>query len=48
MNVPERYWCWTATGADGEPLPVVSCFAGSTAALERLEVAEARGVGSNR
>ena len=40
MNVPERYWCWTATGADGEPLPVISCFAGSAAALERLEVAD--------
>jgi monoamine oxidase len=39
MNVPERYWCWTATGDGGEPRPVVSCFAGSPAALERLEVA---------
>jgi monoamine oxidase len=39
MNVPERYWCWTQTGALGEPLPVVSCFAGSARALERLEVA---------
>jgi monoamine oxidase len=38
MNVPERYWCWIATGADDEPMPLLSCFAGSPAALERLEV----------
>ncbi len=38
MNVPERWWCWTATGAADEPMPVVSCFAGSPRALERLEV----------
>lgn len=38
MNVPERWWCWTQTGAGGEVLPVLSCFAGSTPALERLEV----------
>ena len=37
MNVPERWWCWTATAAAGLPAPVVSCFAGSPAALERLE-----------
>ena len=30
MNVPERYWTWTATGADDAPQPVVSAFAGST------------------
>ena len=36
MSVPERYWCWTATGAGDEPQPVVSCFAGSAAALDRL------------
>ena len=40
MNVPERYWCWTQTGADGRPVPVVSCFAGSAAALEHLAVAD--------
>jgi monoamine oxidase len=39
MWVPERYWSWTATGADGRVQPVVSCFAGSSRALERLEVA---------
>jgi monoamine oxidase len=38
MNVGERYWCWTQAGAGGEAMPVVSCFAGSAAALERLEV----------
>jgi monoamine oxidase len=38
MSVPERYWTWTARGADGEVQPVVSAFAGSAAALERLEL----------
>ncbi len=43
MNVPDRWWCWTATaGAEG-PMAVVSCFAGSPGALERLEVAEGPG-----
>jgi monoamine oxidase len=36
MSVPDRYWCWTASGADG----VLNCFAGSPAALERLAVAD--------
>lgn len=40
MNVPERYWCWVATGVGDEPMPVLSCFAGSPAALERLGVAD--------
>jgi monoamine oxidase len=39
MNVPERYWCWTQTGAGGEAVPVVSCFAGSAPALKRLGTA---------
>ena len=43
MNIPERYWCWTATGVGDEPMPVVSCFAGSAAALERLEVSAGPG-----
>ena len=43
MNVPERYWCWTATGPDEEAMPVVSCFCGSPAALERLGVADGPG-----
>jgi monoamine oxidase len=38
MNVPERYWTWTATGEGGEPQPVVSAFAGSKAALDALDV----------
>jgi monoamine oxidase len=38
MNVPERYWCWTATGAGPEAMPVLSCFCGSYQALERLGV----------
>jgi hypothetical protein len=48
MSVPERYWCWTATGDGGLPMPVVSCFAGSAAALERLEVAAGPAAGSSR
>jgi monoamine oxidase len=39
MSVPERYWTWTATADGEEPQPVVSAFAGSPAALGRLEVA---------
>ena len=39
LSVPERYWTWTAAGAGGAVQPVVSCFAGSAAALERLGVA---------
>jgi monoamine oxidase len=40
MSVPERWWCWTATGAGEEVQPVVSCFAGSPAALAGLGVAD--------
>ncbi len=39
LSVPERYWAWTATGAEGVQ-PVVSAFAGSAPALERLEVSD--------
>ena len=39
MNVPERYWTWTATGDGGRPQPVVSAFAGSEHALDALDVA---------
>jgi monoamine oxidase len=42
LSVPERYWTWTAT-ADGVVQPVVHAFAGSAAALERLEVAAGPG-----
>jgi monoamine oxidase len=40
LSVPERYWTWTATGAGGRVQPVVSAFAGSVGALERLGVAD--------
>ena len=40
MSVADRYWTWTATGAGPESQPVVSAFAGSAPALERLEVAK--------
>jgi monoamine oxidase len=39
MSVPDRYWCWTATDADGRVAPVLNCFAGSPAALTDLDVA---------
>jgi monoamine oxidase len=42
LSVPGRWWCWTATGAE-DVQPVVSCFAGSVAALERLDVAAGPG-----
>jgi monoamine oxidase len=38
LAVPERFWAWTATGALGRPQPAVSAFAGSPAALARLEL----------
>lgn len=38
MNVPERYWTWTATADGAQVQPVVSAFAGSPGALERLAV----------
>ena len=40
MSVPERYWSWTATGDGDAVQPVLSAFAGSPAALERLEVGD--------
>ncbi|HLM10543.1 MAG TPA: NAD(P)/FAD-dependent oxidoreductase [Thermoleophilaceae bacterium] len=43
MNVPERYWTWTSTGTGGVVQPVVSAFAGSRAALERLRLADGPG-----
>jgi monoamine oxidase len=39
LSVPDHYWTWTAHGADGTVQPVVSAFAGSAPALERLGVA---------
>ena len=40
LSVPERYWAWTAIGDRDEAQPVVSAFAGSPEALERLRVSE--------
>lgn len=39
MSVPGRWWSWVQTGAGGEALPAVHCFAGSSSALERLGTA---------
>jgi monoamine oxidase len=38
LSVPERYWCYTQLGLDGEELPFVAAFAGSPRALEALKV----------
>ena len=38
MSVPERYWCWTATGERDRVQPVLSAFASSPGALARLAV----------
>jgi monoamine oxidase len=43
MNVPDRYWTWTATGDDDETQPVLSAFAGSTPALDALAVNDGPG-----
>jgi monoamine oxidase len=40
MSVPDRYWCWTATTADGSVAPALNAFAGSPAALDRLAVTD--------
>jgi monoamine oxidase len=37
MSVPDSFWCWTALAGESVQ-PVVSCFAGSAIALERLKV----------
>jgi monoamine oxidase len=39
LSVPERYWTWTATAANGVQ-PVVHSFAGSAPALARLDVGD--------
>jgi monoamine oxidase len=39
LSVPERYWCYTQLGADGAPLGFVGAFAGTSHALDALEVA---------
>jgi monoamine oxidase len=38
LSVPERYWCYTQLGADGEPLPFLAAFAGSSGAVDALEL----------
>jgi monoamine oxidase len=43
LSVPERYWTWTANGADGRVQPVVCAFAGSAPALARLRVEQGPG-----
>ena len=48
MHVPERYWTWTAAGHAGRVQPVVSAFAGSSGALEALELDAGPDAGSIR
>jgi monoamine oxidase len=36
MSARDRFWCWTACGAEGTVAPVLNCFAGSPPALRRL------------
>ncbi len=43
LSVPERYWTWTATGVEGTPTPLLSCFSGSEPALAALRVGEGPG-----
>lgn len=43
MSVRDRFWCWTATAADGRVAPVLNCFAGSPSALRRLAIAKGAG-----
>ena len=38
LDVPRRFWCWTATDASGAVQPIAHCFSGSAAALEGLGV----------
>jgi monoamine oxidase len=40
ISVPERFWCYTQLGADGQPVPFVAAFAGSRRALDQLGIAE--------
>ncbi len=39
LSVAERFWCYTQLGPDGHPAPFVAAFAGTAAALGRLDVA---------
>jgi monoamine oxidase len=38
LSVPDRFWTWTQRSPEGALLPVACSFAGTAAALERLEV----------
>ena len=38
LSVPGRFWTFTQLAADGSPLAVAGSFAGTAAALERLDV----------
>jgi monoamine oxidase len=48
LSVPDRFWCWTATGADGQVLPVLNAFAGSPAAVAALRTDEGSSVWVSR
>lgn len=43
MDVPHRFWCWTATDGSGQVQPVVHCFSGSPSALAGMRVADGPG-----
>ncbi|HEY1519105.1 MAG TPA: NAD(P)/FAD-dependent oxidoreductase [Solirubrobacteraceae bacterium] len=43
LSVPERYWCYTQLGPDGDPVPFVAAFAGSPGAIEALGVSDGPG-----
>jgi monoamine oxidase len=47
MSVPDRFWSWTANGADGSVQPVVSCFAGTARAIEALDGAHGSDTGTD-
>ncbi len=43
LSVPDRFWCWTATGPDGDVLPVLNGFTGSPGAVAALRTDEGPG-----
>ena len=43
LSVPGRFWTFTQLAPDGSRLPVAGSFAGTAAALERLDVADGPG-----
>ena len=38
LSVPDRFWCYTQLDREARPAPFLASFAGSPAALERLDV----------